>query len=190
VTENVKQGFYEFMSMQALTFKDPITLVGGAYVSTENFKASTQFASNVVAADGGANTCLQYGVKPTAVIGDLDSIEEKSKVQIESFPVKHGKINSILYKINNSCAYVSDVSKISEKDYSRLKKLNYFIVDCLRYDPHPSHFNLDQVLNLVKIIKPKKTILTNMNNEIDYVKIQKHLPKSVVPAYDGMSFLI
>ena len=115
---------------------------------------------------------------------------KKSKVQIETFPVKHGKINSILYKINNSCAYASDVSKISEKDYSRLKKLNYFIVDCLRYDPHPSHFNLDQVLNLVKIIKPKKTILTNMNNEIDYVKIQKHLPKSVVPAYDGMSFLI
>ena len=95
-----------------------------------------------------------------------------------------------MYKINNSCAYVSDVSKISEKDYSRLKKLNYFIVDCLRYDPHPSHFNLDQVLNLVKIIKPKKTILTNMNNEIDYVKIKKHLPKNVVPAYDGMSFLI
>ena len=115
---------------------------------------------------------------------------KKSKVQIESFPVKHGKINSVLYKINNSCAYVSDVSKISEKDYSRLKKLNYFIVDCLRYDPHPSHFNLDQVLNLVKIIKPKKTILTNMNNEIDYVKIKKHLPKNVVPAYDGMSFLI
>ena len=82
MTENVKQGFYEFMSMQALTFKDPITLVGGAYVSTENFKASTQFASNIVAADGGANTCLQYGVKPDAVIGDLDSIEEKSKVQI------------------------------------------------------------------------------------------------------------
>ena len=120
----------------------------------------------------------------------LAPVLKKSKVQIESFPVKHGKINSILYKINNSCAYASDVSKISEKDYSRLKKLNYFIVDCLRYDPHPSHFNLDQVLNLVKIIKPKKTILTNMNNEIDYVKIQKHLPKNVVPAYDGMSFLI
>ena len=83
MTENVKLGFYKFMRMQALTFKDPITLVGGAYVSTENFKASTQFASNVVAADGGANTCLQYGVKPDAVIGDLDSIEETSKVQIE-----------------------------------------------------------------------------------------------------------
>jgi thiamine pyrophosphokinase len=71
------------MSRQALTFKDTITLVGSAYVSPENFKATTQFASNVVAADGGANICLQYGVKPKAVIGDLDSIEETSKAQID-----------------------------------------------------------------------------------------------------------
>ena len=81
--KNSKLGFYDFMSRQALTFKDPITLVGSAYVSPENFKATTQFASNVVAADGGANICLQYGVKPKAVIGDLDSIEETSKAQID-----------------------------------------------------------------------------------------------------------
>lgn len=81
--KNSKLGFYDFMSSQALTFKDPITLVGSAYVSPENFKATTQFASNVVAADGGANICLQYGVKPKAVIGDLDSIEETSKAQID-----------------------------------------------------------------------------------------------------------
>ena len=51
---------------------------------------------------------------------------------------------------------MSDVSKIYEKDYKKLKNLKYFIVDCLRYDPHPSHFNLDDVIELVEIIKPKK----------------------------------
>ena len=55
--------------------------------------------------------------------------------------------------------------------------LNYFVVDCLRYDPHPTHFNLDDVLKLIKIIKPKKTILTNLNNEIDYLKIKKNYQK-------------
>ena len=87
-------------------------------------------------------------------------------------------------------AYISDCNKVPIKNLKYLKNLNYLILDCLKINKHPSHFNLDQVLNLVKIIKPKKTILTNMNNEIDYVKIQKHLPKNVVPAYDGMSFLI
>ena len=112
------------------------------------------------------------------------------KLIFESIKVKHGKINSVMYKINNSCAYVSDVSKIYSKDLKKIKNLKYFIVDCLRFDPHPSHFNLKNILELVDIIKPKKTILTNMNNEIDYIEIKKLLPKNIIPAYDGMNFLI
>ena len=70
------------MNKTALSFENPITLVGGAEVSADNFAESIKFASNVVAADGGANTCLKYGVKPKAVIGDMDSIDENSKTQI------------------------------------------------------------------------------------------------------------
>ncbi len=112
------------------------------------------------------------------------------KITIESIPVKHGKIKSILYKINNSCIYASDISQIYKKDLMKLMNMKYLIIDCLRYDYHPSHFNLKNVLDLIKIINPKKTILTNMNNQIDYSKIKKKIPKNVFPAYDGMSFLI
>ena len=66
-----------------LLFDAPITLVGGAEVSAKNFSESMQFASTAIAADGGANTCLRYGVNPAAVIGDLDSIDEYSKTQIQ-----------------------------------------------------------------------------------------------------------
>ena len=111
----------------------------------------------------------------------------KKILKIESFPVQHGKIQSTLYKINNNCAYVSDVSEIYKKDYKKLKNLKYFIVDCLRYNYHPSHFNLDTVLKLVKEIKPKKTILTNLHHDIDYDQLYKKLPKNVIPAYDGLS---
>ena len=114
----------------------------------------------------------------------------KKKIVIENFPVEHGNIKSSLYIINKSCAYASDVSKIFKKDINKLKHIKYFVLDCLRYDHHPSHFNLDGVLNLIDIIKPKKTILTNMNSDIDYLQIKKMLPKNIVPAYDGMNFLI
>tara|TARA_B100001123_G_C15316642_1_gene1026345 strand:- start:2274 stop:3047 length:774 start_codon:yes stop_codon:yes gene_type:complete len=115
---------------------------------------------------------------------------DKKKIVIENFPVEHGNIKSSLYIINKSCAYASDVSKIFKKDINKLKRIKYFVLDCLRYDQHPSHFNLDGVLNLIDIIKPKKTILTNMNSDIDYLQIKKMLPKNIIPAYDGMSFLI
>tara|TARA_B100001250_G_scaffold407522_1_gene428423 strand:+ start:5177 stop:5950 length:774 start_codon:yes stop_codon:yes gene_type:complete len=114
----------------------------------------------------------------------------KNKITINSFEVSHGLINSLCYVVNEKLAYASDVSKINKKDYSKLYKLDYFIIDCLREEPHPSHYNLDGILKLIKEIKPKKTILTNLHSTLDYDNLKKKLPKSVIPAYDGMKILI
>ena len=65
--------------------------------------------------------------------------------------------------------------------------MDYLIVDCLWYRNHSAHFNLDQVLDLVKILLPKKTILTNMHSDLDYDHLKKILPKNIIPGYDGMS---
>ena len=43
---------------------------------------------------------------------------------------------------------------------------------------------------LITKLKPKKTILTNLSNEIDYNEIKKKLPKNVIPAHDGLTVLI
>ena len=65
-------------------------------------------------------------------------------------------------------------------------KLDYLIIDCLWYKSHSSHFNLNQVLEIIKTLKPKKTILTNMHTDLDYDVLKKILPKGVLPGYDGM----
>ena len=101
--------------------------------------------------------------------------------------VKHGKVNSICYIIDKKLAYISDVSKISEKDYKYFKNLNYLIIDCLWYRYHPSHLNLESSLELINKLKPKKSILTNLHLDLDYQKLKRRLPKNVVPAYDGLS---
>ena len=114
----------------------------------------------------------------------------KNKIVIESIDVKHGLINSKCYFINNKCAYASDINKIFKKDLKKFNNLSYFIVDCLRYKFHPSHFTLEDILKLKKVINPKKIILTNLTSEIDYTDLKKRLPKNIIPAYDGLSFLI
>jgi len=111
----------------------------------------------------------------------------KQKIIIESIPAEHGKIQSICYMINKKLAYASDISQFYKKDYKKLMKLDYLIIDCLRYKNHSSHFNLDQILNLVKILSPKKTILTNMHSDLDYDQLKKKLPKGIIPGYDGMT---
>ena len=117
----------------------------------------------------------------------LTFIENKKKFLIESVSVKHGKVSSICYIIDKKVAYISDVSEIGKKDYHLFKNLKYIIIDCLWYKKHPSHLNLEESLELIKIFKPKKAILTNLHSEIDYNLLKKKLPKNIVPAYDGLT---
>tara|TARA_B100000767_G_C19731967_1_gene522124 strand:+ start:790 stop:1563 length:774 start_codon:yes stop_codon:yes gene_type:complete len=112
---------------------------------------------------------------------------KEKRITIESIPTEHGNIESICYLVNNKLAYASDISMFYKKDYKKLMKLDYLIVDCLFYKNHSAHFNLNQVLELVEIITPKKTILTNMHSDLDYDQLKKKLPKNVVPGYDGMT---
>ncbi len=114
-------------------------------------------------------------------------IKDGSKeVQIRSIKVEHGKVMSICYIIDKKLAYISDVSKIYKKDHKYFKNLKYLILDCLWYRNHPSHLNLTQSIELIKLFKPKKAILTNLHCDLDYDVLRKKLPKNVVPAYDGL----
>ena len=109
-----------------------------------------------------------------------------NKLKINIFPVNHGLINASGYLFNR-VAYISDCNNIPLESLKLLKNLKYLVIDCLREIPHPSHYNLNEVLELIKRIKPNKTILTNLHVDLDYNKLKKNLPSNVVPAYDGLS---
>ena len=117
-------------------------------------------------------------------------ISKNKKLLIQPIMTEHGNIKTASYLINKKIFYGSDVSKIYNKDLKKITNIDLFIIDCLRHDYHPSHYNLETVLKIIKIIKPKKSILTNLHNSLDYSRLKKQLPNNVEPAYDGMSFLI
>ena len=133
----------------------------------------------------------RHGYKPIMkanVVKNKFNIKKgKANINIDSFDVTHGMINATGF-VFDGIAYISDCNKISNKSLEKLKNLNFLIIDCLRKDKHPSHFNYDDALNLIKKIKPKKSILTNLHVDLDYFKIKKKLPKNIIPAYDGLSF--
>ena len=139
------------------------------------------------------NYCFKssYGYPSTLKLNKLKKKhtfkDKKYKIIIESIPTKHGDIESICYLINKKLAYASDISLFYKKDHKKLKKLDYLIIDCLWYRKHSAHFNLDQVLDLVKLLSPKKTILTNMHSDLDYDQLKNKLPKNIIPGYDGLT---
>ena len=115
---------------------------------------------------------------------------KKKKILVKPIKVQHGNIYSTCYIIDKKLAYISDVSKIFEKDYKYFKNLKYLVVDCLKYKYTPSHFNLDKSLEMIKKFSPKKAILTNLHTDIDYNEIKKKLPRNIIPAYDGLSITL
>ena len=109
------------------------------------------------------------------------------KIPIQSISVDHGSVKSNCFIIDKKLAYISDISDISNKDFKYFKNLKYLIIDCLWYNFHPSHFNLEKSLFFIKKFKPSKAILTNLSPVLDYSELKKILPKDVIPAYDGLT---
>ena len=112
---------------------------------------------------------------------------KNKKINVRSIQVKHGKVKSNCFIIDKKLAYITDVSDIYKKDFSHFMNLKYFILDCLWYNYHPSHFNLDKSLYFIKKFKPKIAILSNLSPVLDYKKLKKILPKNIIPAYDGLT---
>ena len=118
---------------------------------------------------------------------DLFVTSSLKKINVKAISVLHGNVNSICYIINRELAYISDVSEILKRDLKYFKNLKYLIIDCLWYNFHPSHFNLEKSLDLINYLKPKKAILTNLSPVLDYKALKKLVPKNVIPAYDGLT---
>jgi len=122
------------------------------------------------------------------IINNRFTIKKKNNnLLVDSFDVSHGMIKATGY-LFDKVAYISDCNGISNKIIKKLRGINYLIIDCLRKEKHPSHFNYDDAINLIKKVNPKKSILTNLHIDLDYFKLKKKLPKNIVPAYDGLSF--
>ena len=117
----------------------------------------------------------------------MNIVDKDKKIPIKPILVDHGKVKSNCFIIDKKLAYISDVSRIYEKDYKYFKNLEYLIIDCLWYKNHPSHFNLEKSLKMIKIFSPKKSVLTNLHTDSDYDVLKKMLPKNIVPAYDGLT---
>ena len=106
-------------------------------------------------------------------------------VTLSAFLLQHGHIPTLGYRIGNA-AYSPDVSDIPHESWPLLENLDLWILNGLRYAPHPSHFSVDDALSWIGRFKPRRAIITNMHSDLDYEVLRHKLPDNVVPAYDGM----
>jgi phosphoribosyl 1,2-cyclic phosphate phosphodiesterase len=106
-------------------------------------------------------------------------------ITIRPFRQIHGDIDSLGLRVGGM-AYSCDVSHLPDEALPVLEGLELWIVDALRYRPHPSHFSVADATRWIERLDPKHAVLTHMHSDLDYQALRRELPGHVEPAYDGM----
>jgi phosphoribosyl 1,2-cyclic phosphate phosphodiesterase len=108
------------------------------------------------------------------------------EIAITPLPVDHGNMAALGFRIG-PIAYIPDVSEIPGTTWPHLDGLGLWIIDALRYAPHPTHAHLDRALDWIARAAPRQAILTNMHVDLDYRTVDARTPAHVTPAHDGLT---
>jgi phosphoribosyl 1,2-cyclic phosphate phosphodiesterase len=124
------------------------------------------------------------GGKPKIRLTEVNSRFEAGGTHIIPIPVWHGRIPVNGYRIGNF-AYVTDVSEIPDSSMELLRDLEILVLGVLRYKPHPTHFNLETGLEIIRLLKPRRSLLTHICHDFKHSELNRRLPDGVELAYDG-----
>lgn len=101
----------------------------------------------------------------------------------------HGRLPILGYRVND-IAYCTDVSSIPPESWEHLENLDILVIDALRYRHHPTHLTIDQALEIINQVQPRKAYLTHISHEVSHAKLVDQLPDNVAPAYDGLTLTL
>ena len=126
-------------------------------------------------------------LEPLVPLGQAFQLDGPSgRIPVTAYDQDHGDVRAVGYRFGN-VAYSSDVVGLPDTSMARLEGLDVFVVDALRYAPHPSHAHLELALQWIADLKPRRAILTNLHIDMDYATLLDTLPPGVEPAYDGLT---
>ena len=106
-------------------------------------------------------------------------------IPVRTFDQEHGDIRSVGYRFGG-VAYSPDVNGLPEESFAELQNLDVWIVDALRFRPHPTHAHVERTLDWIARVRPRRAILTNMHIDIDFNALSAQLPAGVELAFDGL----
>ncbi|MGQ3067948.1 MAG: MBL fold metallo-hydrolase [Brevundimonas sp.] len=105
-------------------------------------------------------------------------------VPVVTFDQAHGPIRSVGYRCG-PVAYSSDVSDLDEAAIEAVRGCDLWIVDALRYTPHPTHAHLERTLDWIARSGVRKAVLTNLHIVMDYRTLSEIVPDNVEVGFDG-----
>ena len=100
--------------------------------------------------------------------------------------VMHYKLPVKAYRIKDF-TYITDANYISKEEKEKIKGSEIIVVNALRKEEHISHYTLQEAINLLKELNPKKGYITHISHQLGlHDVVSKELPDFIELAYDGL----
>jgi phosphoribosyl 1,2-cyclic phosphate phosphodiesterase len=112
---------------------------------------------------------------------------EHFNLEIQPLPVRHGRLNVNGYRIG-ALSYITDCSEVPEETYRLLRGTSILILGVLRYQPHPTHLNVEKALRIIERVQPDQAFFTHLSHDFDHDRTNAELPDDVQLSYDGLAF--
>jgi len=155
------------------------------YASMETIKTLKHTFAYVFDSAPAISTIPQVTLHP--VDGPFDVIGTR----IVPIPAWHGDIGVLGYRFG-SAAYLTDFSVLPETSKPLLAGLDDLVLDALRDVPHPMHQTVEQALELVRELQPRRAWFTHIAHELPHSETNERLKAAGFPnvalAYDGLHF--
>ncbi|MCO8124417.1 MBL fold metallo-hydrolase [Stieleria sp. TO1_6] len=110
--------------------------------------------------------------------------------RVVPIPMKHGPHFDVLGFRIGDFAYCTDTNHIPEESIERLAGVKTFVVGALRHEPHATHFNVRQAIDVAGLVGAHQTWLTHTGHQLDYQQTNQELPQGIAMAFDGLQVKI
>jgi phosphoribosyl 1,2-cyclic phosphate phosphodiesterase len=123
--------------------------------------------------------------RPTLEAHEISGPFTVRGMSIIPFAQNHGFSTTLGFRIG-AMAYSTDVTELDEVAFAAIAGVELWIVDCMRRAPHPTHSHLDKTLGWIERVRPRRAVLTHMDQSLDYRTLAAELPQGVEPGQDGL----
>ena len=135
----------------------------------------------------------KYRGVPEIRLHEIDGHEPFSVKDVEIIPIagKHSDRFEVTgYRIG-PIAYMTDFKKLCDGEIEKLRGVEVLVINALRFKAHDSHFNVEEAMEIIREVKPRKAYLTHLSHDIGlHATSAERLSEGVELAYDGLEIEI
>ncbi len=107
-------------------------------------------------------------------------------IEVRPVEVLHHRMRVFAFRIEDF-TYITDANFIHHDEKKKIAGSKVIVINALRKDPHISHYNLKQAIEVIRELNPQKAYLTHISHQLGFHdEVNRELPENIEVAFDGL----